>query len=140
MELWGTWGTLPALSTRRGRRACWSSGMGLGRVISYSLTRTCIKPTNKLVSSHFGTPLVLGQATGNFGLTWLTTARTRGKPPPSPIYYTLCFFVAPTSEWLFVPRLPRGSLEIVPVWTLGTLHDHNSLLRPPIGMRSKANL
>jgi hypothetical protein len=31
----------------------------------YSFTRTCIKPTNKLVSLHSGTPLVLGQATGD---------------------------------------------------------------------------
>jgi len=48
--------------------------------------------------------------------------------------------MAPTSEWLFVPGLPRRSLEIVPVWTLGALHNHNSLLRPLIEMRSKANL
>jgi hypothetical protein len=73
---------LPALSTRRGRGACWGSGIRLGRGTSYSLTWTCIKPINKLVSSHFGTPLVLGHALGNTGLT---TARTRGKPPPSPI-------------------------------------------------------
>jgi len=45
--------------------------------------------------------------------------------------------VAPTSEWLFVPRLPRKNPESVPVWTPGTLWVHNSLLRPPIGMRSK---
>jgi len=29
--------------------------------------------------------LVLGQATGNFGLTRLTMAQTQGKPSPSPI-------------------------------------------------------
>jgi len=63
--------------------------MGLGRVTSYSLTRTCIKPTNKLVSSPFKAPLVLRQATGNFGLTWLYTARTWGKPPHPP-YSILC--------------------------------------------------
>jgi hypothetical protein len=75
----------PALSTRRGRKACWGSGIKLGRGTSYSLIQTCIKPTNMLVSSHSGAPLVLGQAMGNYGLTWLTTAQTRGKPPPSPI-------------------------------------------------------
>jgi len=55
----------------------------------YLLIRTYIKLTNKLVSSLFGAPLVLGQTTGNSGLTRLTTARIRGKPPPSP-YSILC--------------------------------------------------
>ncbi len=40
-----------------GRGACWSSGMGLGRMTSnHSFTRTCTKPNNKLVSAlleHF---------------------------------------------------------------------------------------
>jgi len=35
----------------------------------YLLTRTYIKPTNKLVSSFSGAPLVLGQTMGNSGLT-----------------------------------------------------------------------
>jgi hypothetical protein len=35
-----------------GRGACWSSGMGLGRLIStQSFTRTYTKPNNKLVSA-----------------------------------------------------------------------------------------
>jgi len=29
--------------------------------------------------------------------------------------------VAPASEWLLIPRLPRRSPEIVSVWTLGIL-------------------
>jgi len=33
---------------------------------------------------------VLGRATGKLGLTRFTTVRTWGKPPPSPLYYTLC--------------------------------------------------
>jgi hypothetical protein len=78
-------GTLPTLSTKRGRGAWWSFGIGLQRRTSYSFTRTCIKPNNKLVSSHSGAPLVLGQAMGNLGLTWLIMAQIRGKPPPSPI-------------------------------------------------------
>jgi hypothetical protein len=56
------------------------------------LTRTCIKLTNKLVSPLSRTPLVLRQATGNFGLTILTTTRTWGKhhlPPYSILYTTL---------------------------------------------------
>jgi hypothetical protein len=90
MELSEVWGTLPTLNTKRGRGAHWSSEMGLGRMTSYQLlTRICIQPTNKLVSSLSGAPLVLGQATGDSGLTRLTTARIWGKPPPSPIYYTM---------------------------------------------------
>ncbi len=45
--------------------------------------------------------------------------------------------MAPTSEWLFVPGLPRRSLETVPVWTLETLKAHNSQLRPLIRMSLK---
>ncbi len=75
------------------------------------LTRTCTKPTNKLVSTISKAPLVPRQAMGNSGLTRLTTAQTRGKPPPSPIQYSLCLPAAPTSEWLFVPKLPRFGLS-----------------------------
>jgi len=64
MELWGLEGTLSTLNTKKGRGACWSSGMGLkrGTSFSYSLEPASNQP-NKLVSSHFGTPLVLGPAT-----------------------------------------------------------------------------
>ncbi len=43
-------------------------------------------------------------------------------------------------QMAFCPRLPRRSLKTVPVWTPGTSGGHNSHLRPPIGMRSEANL
>ncbi len=95
-------------------------------------TRTYIKKINKLIGSHSGAPLVLGQATSNSRLTRLTTARTQGKPPPSPIQYSLRLFATPTSEWHFVPKLPRRSPKTIPVWTLKTLRVHNSLFRPPI--------
>ncbi len=83
---------------------------------------------------------MLRQATGNPGLTRLTMAQTRGKPPPSPIQYSMRLSTTPTSEWLFVPGLPRRSPETVPIWTLESLRVHNFLFRPSIGMRSKANL
>jgi len=59
-------------------------GLGRGTSFSYSL-KLASNQSNKLVNSHFGAPLVLGQATGNFGFTRLTMAQTQGKPPPSPI-------------------------------------------------------
>ncbi len=93
-----------------------------------------------MVSSFSGAPLMLGQATGNSGLTRLTTARTRGKPPPSPIQYSLHYSAAPTSEWHFFLGLPKWSPETVPVQIPGTLGIHNFLLKPLIRMRSKANL
>ncbi len=70
-----------------------------------------------MVCSHFGAPLVLGQATGNSRLIRLTTAWTQGKPPPSP-YSILC--VTPwhphPNNFLFwdsqggVPKLSRFGL------------------------------
>ncbi len=104
------------------------------------LSYSDLHPTNhKLVSSFFGAPLVLRRATSDFGLTRFTTAQTWGKPSPSPIQYSLRYSTAPTSEWHFFSGLPRRSPETVPVWTFGTLVTHNSLLRPPIGMRSREN-
>ncbi len=97
----------------------------------YLLTQTCIKPTNKLVSSLFEAPLVLGQATGNFGLTKLTMARTRGKPPPSPIWYSLCLLVTPTSEWLFV-RDSRGGVPKLSRFGLSGLWE---LITPCLDLR-----
>jgi hypothetical protein len=51
MELFRTWGTLPALSIKRGRRACWSSEMGLGRGtnFNYLLKPASNQPTSWLV-------------------------------------------------------------------------------------------
>ncbi len=85
-ELFGTWGTLPALNIKRGQRGVLKLRDEIRKSDKpYLLTRTCIKPTNKLVNSLSGAPLVLGHATGNSRLTRLITAQTRGKPPPSPI-------------------------------------------------------
>jgi len=42
-----------ARNTSKGRRACWSSRMGPGRLISKSLTHMNLhKPNNKLVSAE----------------------------------------------------------------------------------------
>jgi len=52
-------------NTLKGRGACWSSGMGLGRVDKlHSLTWACTQPTQS-GWCKVGTPLVLGRATGN---------------------------------------------------------------------------
>ncbi len=87
--------------------------MGLRRVTSNSLTQVNLHKTNKQVGQHkVAAPLVLERTTSNLRLTRLTTARTRGKPPPSPIQYSMCLSAAPTPEWLFVPGLPRRSPKL----------------------------
>ncbi len=88
---------------------------------------------------NVGAPLVLGRATSDLELTRFTMARTQGKPPPSPIQYTLHLSIRPTSKWLFVPRLPKGSLETTRVGTLATLWGYNFVLRPLIGTGFEAN-
>ncbi len=46
-----SWGALPGSQHFRGRRACWSFGMGLGILTSTSLTHMDLhKPNNKLVN------------------------------------------------------------------------------------------
>jgi hypothetical protein len=83
---------------------------------------------------------MLGQATGKFGLTRLTTARTWGKPPPSPLYYTLCLAMGLASKCHFVSKLPSESPEIPIVGALATLGAHNFTCRPSIEMRSEKKL
>jgi hypothetical protein len=78
---------------------------------------------------------MLGRAKGKLGFTKLTIARTWRKPTPSPLYYTLCLSMRPTSKWHFVPGLPNGSLEILIAWILVTLWPHNFLCRPHIETR-----
>jgi hypothetical protein len=58
---------------------------------------------------------------GQLRLIRLTTARTWGKPPPSPLLYTLCLFMRATSKWFFVRKLPSGSPEIPTARTPVTL-------------------
>ncbi len=64
-----TRGMLPALSIKRGRRACWSFRMGLGWGTSFSYSFES--------ASFIEAPLVLGQAKGDFGFTRLIIAWTR---------------------------------------------------------------
>jgi hypothetical protein len=43
-------------------------------------------------------------------------------------------------QMAFCPGTPKEEFETATFWTPATLWDYNSLLRPPIGMRSKVNL
>jgi hypothetical protein len=73
-------------------------------------------------------------------LTRLIMTRTWGKPPSSPLYYTLCLFTRPTSKWHFISGLPSGSPEIAKVGTLVTLGAHNFACKPRIEMKNEAKL
>ncbi len=83
---------------------------------------------------------MLGRAMGKFELTRFTMARTWGKPPPFPLWYTLCFSMRPTFKWHFVLGLVNGSPEIPKVGTSMTLGPHNFVYIPLIEMRFKAKL
>jgi hypothetical protein len=90
--------------------------IGLGKMTSNLFIHMDLHKAKQQVGQCIaGALLVLGQATGKLELTRLTMARTGGKPPPSPLYYTLCLSARPTSKWHFVPRLPNGSPEIANV-------------------------
>jgi len=132
---------LPASSTKGGWEGCAeSSGIRLGRGTTIWLFGPASKPTTSWLGHFQKHSWCVGTSHGQHGLTWLTMTWTRGKPPPSPIYYSLHCFSAPASKWLLFPGLPRRSPKTVSVWTLGTLGAHNSQLKPWIGMRSEANL
>jgi hypothetical protein len=113
-------------STRGGRGACWSSGIRTRKSDKlYLLIRTCIKPTNKLVSSLSRTTLVLGQPRA--------TLDSQDSPRPDlggshhlPPYNIICASARHLHpNGLFIPGLPRRSPETVPVWTPATSWGHN---------------
>ncbi len=81
--------------------------------------------------------LVHGRVMGKHGFTKLTTTQTQGKPPPSPLQYTMCLTTRPTPKCHFVSGLPSGSPEIPKVGTSMTLGAHNFVCKPPIEMKSK---
>jgi hypothetical protein len=76
---------------------------------------------------------------GQLILMRFTMAPTGGKPPPSPLWYTLHLSMGATSKWLFVPGLPNGSPKIPMTRTLATLGAHNFACKPLIVMRFKAS-
>jgi len=105
-------------NTLKGRRVCWSSGMGLGRVDKlHSLTRACTQPTQD--SSR---PVLTG---------------SHHLPP----YSILCTSPrGPHPNDFSFSGLPLGSPEIAPVRTSTTLEPHNFASRTWIEVRSKEKL
>jgi hypothetical protein len=77
---------------------------------------------------------------GKHKLIRLTKAQTSGKPPPSPLYYTLCLATRLTPKCHFVVGLPNGSIEIPEAGTFVILGPHNFLQKPLIEMKFEAKL
>jgi hypothetical protein len=103
------------------------------------LTQICINQTTSWLMRNCNT-LVHGRTTGKHRLIILTTTWTWGKPPPSPLHYSLCLAMGPTPKCHFVPGLPSGSPEIPKIGTLATLDAHNFVWKPSIEVRSKTKL
>jgi hypothetical protein len=84
-----TWGPLPTSSTRGWEGRAKSSEIRLGRGTIILLHDPASKTNHKWVSSHSGTHLVLGQATGNLDSldsTWPGLGGSHHLPP----YSILC--------------------------------------------------
>ncbi len=131
-----------AHNTWRGRGACWSSGMGLGRIDKLIHSHGPTHNPHKVVSAQLE-HLWCWDSHGQHGHTRLTTARTWGKPPPSPLQYSLRHVSGTTSKWFFfpgLPGLPAGSPKIPPCGIPGTLEPHNFARRPRIEVRFEAKL
>ncbi len=129
-----------AHNTWRGRGACWSFRMGLRRIDKLIHSHGPAHNPHKVVSAQLE-HLWCQDNHGQHGHTRLTTARTWGKPPPSPLQYSLRRSAETTSKWLFfpgLPGLPAGSPEIPSCGTPGTLEPHNFASRPRIEVRSEA--
>jgi len=84
--------------------------------------------------------LMHGQVTSKHKLTKLTMARTWGKPPPSPLYYTLCLTMGRAPKCHFVPKFQSGSPKITKIRTFTTLGARNFVCKPLIKMRSQVKL
>jgi hypothetical protein len=122
------------------RRACWNSGMGLGRwQATYSLTQIYTNQTTCWLVHNLN---IFGARTnhGQLRTHKTTTAWTWGKTPPSPLYYTLHLSTWATSKWVFVLGLPSESPEISTIKIPMTLGAHNFVWKPLIAMRSETKL
>ncbi len=96
-----------AHNTWRSRGACWSSGMGLGRIDKLIHSHGPAHNPHKVVSTQLE-HLWCWDNHGQHGHTRLTTARTWGKPSPSPLQYSLRHVSGTTSKWLFFPGVPKS--------------------------------
>ncbi len=133
-------GTSPGSQHFGGRRACWSSRIRIRKNDKQvKLTWTCINQTTSQLmhsQSTFGAWTSHGQTQ----IHKTPHSPDQGKPPPSPLQYSLCLATRPAPKCHFVPRLQNGSFEIPKIRTSTTLEAHNFVCRPPIEERFEAKL
>ncbi len=119
-----------AHNTLRGKGACWSSEMGLGRVDKlHSLTWAYTQPTQG-GQCIVGAPSVLGRTTSNTDTQdspWPELGGSHHLPPYSILYTSP---QGPHPNGFSLLGLPSGSPEIAPVGILATLEPHNFASRP----------
>jgi len=77
---------------------------------------------------------------GKYIFIRFTTARTLGKPPPSPLLYYLCMAIGPAPKCHFVSGFPSESPEIPEIETPTTLGAHNFMCKPLIKAKFEAKL
>jgi hypothetical protein len=123
-------------NTLRGRGACWSSRMGLGRIDKlHSLTRLHTTHTRWLVHSWstFGLRRAIG-TTDTQDSPWLELGGSHHLPP----YNILCTSPrGPHLNGFSLPRLPSGSPEIAPARTPATLEPHNFARKSEVRSKTK---
>jgi hypothetical protein len=106
-----------------------------------SLTHTGLHTTHTKWLVHNWSTLGARMSHEQHEHTRLTTARTWGKPPPSPFYNILCASPwGPHPNGFFFSRLPSGGPKTTKVRSLATLDPHNFESKPWIEMKSKAKL
>jgi len=119
----------------RGRGACWSSEMGLGRVTNINLHKT---NTRWLVHncSTFGARTSHGQTQ----IHKTHHGPDLGEATTFPlIVYSMLLHKAHI-QMVFCPETPKWESQNCKVGTLATLGLNNFVCRPPIEMRSKTKL
>jgi hypothetical protein len=129
-----SWGTLPILQHFGGRGACWSFGMGLGRMPNnQSFTRTYTNQTTSWLMHSWST---FGAKTSH---EQTRTHKTHHDPDlgeattfPLIVYFVLGH--GTNTQMAFCPETPKCPKILV------TLGAHNFVYRPPIEMRLKAKL
>jgi len=93
-----SWGVLPSSQHFEGKRGVLELQDGTRQIdkqFTYS-HEPAQNQTSWLVCSW--STLVHKRTMGNHGLTTFTTARTWGKPPPSPLNYPLCLAIGPAPK------------------------------------------
>jgi hypothetical protein len=111
-----SWGMLLGSQHFGGRGACWSFRMGLGKNDKQLIHSLGFAQTKQHVGPCIVWALLSVKTSHEQPWTHKTHKTSHGpdlgKPPPSPLYYSLRLPTGATSKWHFIPGLPSGNLGI----------------------------